>query len=98
MKTMPRAQLSFCSSLLSAHGHWQRNAPQTLRARCVVSGGVVVVGYGELLAGWTMLTHVLVGTSYEPERNVSLEKYYSSTDNNLLYKAIGKLVNCLFGF
>jgi len=31
------------SSLYSSHGHWPRNASQTLRARCVVSGGVLLV-------------------------------------------------------
>ena len=31
------------SSLYSSHGHWPRNASQALRARCVVSGGVLLV-------------------------------------------------------
>ena len=50
VKTTPRAQSSSFPSLSSSHGQWRCNAPQTLRARCVVSGGVLVVGYGESLA------------------------------------------------
>ena len=50
VETTSGEQPSYFPPLSSAHGHWRRNAPQTLRAKCVVSGGVLVVGYGESLA------------------------------------------------
>ena len=41
VKTTSGAQSSCFLSLSSSHGYWRRNAPQTSRARCVVSGGVI---------------------------------------------------------
>ena len=68
VETTSGAQSSSFPSLSSSHGPranrlWRCNAPQASRASCVVSGGVLLVGYGESLAWWTMSTHVLVGTS-----------------------------------
>ena len=71
VKATSGSQSYFFPSLSSSHGHWLRNAPQTLRARCVVSGQWWCIG------GWIrrvvgLMEHVdthllLVGTSREPE-------------------------------
>ena len=49
VETTSGEQSFFFPSLSPSHGHWGHNAPQTLRVRCVVSGGVLMVGYVESL-------------------------------------------------